>query len=134
MISKRAYYIWRRRCLYIVFGGITTLINIGTYWVMARLFGSTTLVATLIAWVTAVFFAYVSNRKIVFRSKVFGLKNICRECVTFFSCRLMTGVLDILCMYIFVDLLCINDMLVKSLADILVILLNYLASKLIIFR
>lgn len=134
MVSKRAYYIWRRRCLYIIFGGITTLINITIYWGMVEFFHSTTLLATSIAWIMAVFFAYVSNRRIVFRSKISGIKNICRECATFFSCRLFTGILDMLCMYCFVDLLRFDGVLVKGLVDIFVIFLNYLASKVIIFK
>lgn len=119
---------------YLFFGVCTTIINVIVYWGSAHLFGMSTMLSTILAWMFAVLFAYVTNRKWVFHSKVSGIKAILTEMVSFFSCRLATGVVDWLCMYVFVDILQINDVLIKIVANILVIILNYVASKLLIFK
>ena len=119
---------------YGVFGVLTTLANIVVYWIMAHVFHLGTMPSTLVAWVSAVLFAYVTNRKWVFHSEASGRKSILKELVSFFACRIATGVLDWVCMYVFVDVLHINDMFIKVSVNILVIILNYVASKLVIFK
>lgn len=119
---------------YGIFGVLTTLVNIGAYWVLAHLLHYPTMPATILAWIAAVLFAYVTNRKWVFHSKASSPKEIAAEIVSFFACRLATGVVDWLCMFVFVDMLRFNDVLVKAAANVLVIVLNYIASKLFIFR
>lgn len=120
--------------LYAVFGVLTTLVNIASYWICAYLVGLAVMVSTVIAWVTAVLFAYGTNRKWVFHSEAEGAEAICKELVYFFTCRLVTGMIDWGCMFVFADVMCFNDVAVKTLANILVILLNYVASKFVIFR
>ena len=119
---------------YGVFGVLTTLVNIVVYWIMAHVFHLGTIPSTLVAWVSAVLFAYVTNRKWVFHSEASGRKSILKELVSFFAGRIATGVLDWVCMYVFVDVLHINDMFIKVSVNILVIILNYVASKLVIFK
>lgn len=120
--------------LYGIFGVLTTVVNIATYWVAAHPLGLSVMVSTVIAWIAAVLFAYVTNRKWVFHSQAQGTKEIVRELVSFFACRLATGVVDWACMFIFVDLLHFNDVIIKAAANVLVIILNYVASKLVIFK
>jgi len=120
--------------LYAVFGVLTTLVNVVSYYICARILALNTVVSTVIAWLLAVIFAYVTNRKWVFESKENTTKGIIREIVAFFSCRIATGVLDVVIMFVFVDLLAWNDVFIKLASNVLVILLNYAASKLIIFR
>jgi len=119
---------------YIFFGGCTTLVNIIVYWFLAHPLGMATIPATIVAWCAAVLFAYLTNRRWVFYSTARGQSELLKELGSFFACRLATGVLDWACMYVFVDLLFINDMLIKILANILVIILNYIASKKVIFK
>lgn len=119
---------------YLFFGVCTTAVNIAAYWVCAHLFEYTVMVSTIIAWILAVLFAYVTNRKWVFHSDAKGKEAIIKEIFSFFSCRLTTGVMDWLCMFVFVDKLLWNDVFIKFAANVLVIILNYVASKLIIFR
>ena len=119
--------------LYGFFGGCTTLVNIVAYAFSTRICHIGTVGSTIFAWVMAVIFAYVTNRRFVFESKVTQIKGIIREIIAFFSCRLLTGALDLLMMYVFVDMVGINDMLMKIINNIIVIILNYIASKLIIF-
>lgn len=89
---------------------------------------------TVIAWIASVLFAYVTNRKWVFHSEANGINEISKEICSLFMCRLVTGVVDWACMWIFVEILNFNDVLIKILANILVIVLNYVASKIFIFR
>lgn len=119
---------------YLFFGVCTTVVNIMVYWICAHFFKYTVMVSTIIAWVLAVAFAYVTNRKWVFHSCANGKEAIIKEIVSFFGCRLTTGVIDWLCMFVFVDKLLWNDVFVKFAANVLVIILNYIASKLVIFR
>ena len=90
--------------------------------------------STIFAWVLAVLFAYITNRKWVFHSTAKGSKEILKEMVSFFSCRLATGIVDWLCMFVFVDLLKFNDLIIKVAANVVVVVLNYVASKLFIFK
>lgn len=120
--------------LYVVFGGFTTLINILIYYVCARLLHMATIPSNIIAWVVAVLFAYITNRRWVFDSKSNTIKGIIVEVSTFAGCRLLTGGIDVGVMYVFVDICGFNDMIVKVLSNIIVIVLNYVASKLVIFK
>ena len=128
--------------LYIFFGGVTTLVNIGTFFILNKLLLSTTSInedisvniANIIALLTSILIAYLTNRKWVFDSKANGGKEIFREIVTFFSCRGLTMLLDMGIMNLFVVVLGYNELLIKILANIIVIILNYVLSKLIIFR
>lgn len=119
---------------YAVFGVLTTLVNIFVYWLSAHLAGIGTMPSTIIAWVVSVVFAYLTNRKWVFHSKTSQFREIITEFTSFVVCRLATGVIDWLCMFIFVDLIHFNDVFVKIAANIVVIILNYIASKLVIFK
>ena len=119
---------------YLFFGVCTTLVNVATYWICAHPLSLGIMASTVIAWILAVFFAYVTNRKWVFHSEAHGVNEVSKEIVSFFGCRLATGVVDWLCMFVFVELLNINDVVVKVAANIIVIVLNYIASKLVIFK
>lgn len=126
--------IYKDIVFYIIFGVCTTLVNIIVFWIMAHRMGMSTLQSTIIAWITAVLFAYLTNRKWVFHSKAKDITSRCYEIMSFFLCRLATGVIDWLCMWIFVDILGINDIFMKAFTNILIIALNFIASKLIIFK
>ena len=90
--------------------------------------------STILAWVLSVLFAYVTNRKWVFHSEADTKKAVVKEIISFFACRIGTELVDLAAMFIFVDLLHCNDMAVKVIANIVVIILNYAASKFVIFR
>ena len=119
---------------YLFFGVCTTVVNVMAYWICTHPLSLKTMVSTIIAWILAVLFAYVTNRKWVFRSEAHEVQDICKEMASFFGCRLATGIVDWLSMYVSVELLSANDVFVKIAANILVIVLNYVASKLIIFK
>lgn len=131
---KKLIVKYRHLILYGIFGILTTLVNIAAYWVCTRLFHMPTVPATVTAWVAAVLFAYFTNRKWVFESGAKGAREIIAECAKFFALRAATGVLDIIIMYVSVDVLGWNDVLMKVVSNIVVILLNYIASRFVIFK
>lgn len=143
---------YKEMILYVVFGVLTTLVNIVVYGVMYDQ-GCSNMLSTVVAWILSVLFAYITNKLFVFESKAFAVKVLLTEMVSFFLCRLATGLMDMAIMYVFVDMdildmmkfkLNINlgitemtvrfHMIVKILSNVLVIILNYVASKLIIFK
>jgi len=119
---------------YAIFGVLTTLVNIAAYWALVHLFRLGVMPGTIIAWAAAVLFAYVTNRKWVFHSDAHSREEISKELISFFSCRFGTGVVDWLCMWFFVDMVRLNDLVIKAVANVIVIILNYIASKLIVFK
>jgi putative flippase GtrA len=123
---------YRQIILYLIFGALTTLINIVAYWVFAHPLSLGTLASTILAWLTSVFFAFFTNKSIVFESK--GKKRFFFELATFLGARVFTGVLDLGIMFLFVDVLLFNDMAIKIISNIVVIVLNYILSKFIIFK
>lgn len=124
---------YKRVAAYLFFGVCTTLVNIAAYFVSTRFLHIGILISTALAWFLAVMFAYATNRKYVFESQNEAKKAVLIEFASFISCRLITGAIDLGMMYCFVDLLKLNDLIVKIAANLFVIISNYIASKLIIF-
>lgn len=120
--------------LYLIFGGLTTVVNIAIYWLCVHLLGTSVMFGAIMAWALAVLFAYVTNRGMVFHSSASGAQEILKEIGAFFACRLGTGVIDWVIMFIFVTMLHFNDMIIKVLSNIIVIVLNFVLSKFVIFK
>ncbi len=131
---KKTFLKYRELILYIFFGGCTTVVNVMIYYMSTRLIGIGIVVSTLLAWWGSVLFAYITNRLLVFRSRNHELKAILFEFAFFLACRLFTGLLDIFIMYLFVDRLGWHDLVMKFLSNFIVILANYIASRLFIFK
>ena len=119
---------------YVCFGVLTTVVNYVSFWLFAHPLGCGTVVSTAVAWLLSVLFAYVTNRRWVFHSEAKGASEIGKEFAAFFSARLGTGLLDILIMYLCVDLLGWNDMVMKLASNVIVVILNYILSKFFIFK
>ena len=122
---------------YVFFGGLTTLVNLLVF-ALAGWAGMGTFGAVTLAWVLAVVFAYLTNRRWVFKSTAKGAKNILSEAAAFFSLRAGTYFLDLGIVWIFVEVLLFNSTLqsyiVKFGATVLVVIANYLFSKFFVFR
>ena len=116
---------------YIIFGILTTLVNIAVYLFFTKILGVNYLISNVIAWFLSVLFAYVTNRIWVFESVN---TNILKEITLFFSGRIFSGVVDTLLMFIFIDMLLVNDSISKIIIQIIVVVLNYVFSKLIVFK
>lgn len=133
-IMKNKLIKYKEIILYVFFGGMTTLVNIFSYYFCSHMIQINTTFSTIIAWLLSVVFAYVTNKIWVFESKSIDLKSVFKEVISFFGCRLATGIMDLIIMIIFVNYLSFNDMIIKIISNILVIVLNYVASKLVIFK
>lgn len=129
LISKYKHLI-----LYGVFGVGTTVVNWASYYLCFHLLSISNVVSNIIAWILAVAFAFVTNKIWVFGSRAYDPKTLLYEIWTFVAARLATGVLDLGIMYWAVDLHSMNASLWKLLSNLIVILLNYIFSKLIIFK
>ena len=119
---------------YLFFGAVTTFVNIITYFITYNLLHIPNVISTIIAWIISVIVAYITNKLWVFESKSFESKVLIKEVSSFFSCRLLTGILDVAIMWICVDLLLLNSTVIKILSNIIVIIANYAVSKMFIFK
>ena len=133
-VIKRLIEKYQSFIFYGIFGVLTTIVNIVTYQLCYERFGISNTISNVAAWILAVTFAYLTNKVWVFESKSWKWEILKREIPTFISCRLATGVLDIVIMYICVDVMQWHAMLMKIISNILVIILNYIFSKLVIFK
>lgn len=120
--------------LYLAFGAGTTLINLITYQMCYYALEISNVNAVIFAWLAAVMFAFVTNKLWVFESKRTSSKIIIKECITFFSCRMLTGSFDLLIMYYAVDVFEFDAFLWKLISNIAVIVLNYLAGRFVVFK
>lgn len=120
--------------VYVIFGVFTTVVNIVTYNVCYYNLELSNTLSNILAWILAVTFAYLTNKVWVFESKSWAWDVLKREVPAFISCRLATGVLDIVIMYIAVDVMGGHAMIMKIISNVLVIILNYVFSKLVIFK
>lgn len=124
---------FRSQILYLVFGVLTTIINIVVY-ALLRMTDMPVQVAYWLAWFVAVLAAYLTNRKWVFDSQAGTVREYFDEIVKFYVARLATGVIGSGIMWIGVSWLHQNDMLWNVIQNIFVIVSNYILSKLVIFR
>lgn len=120
--------------LYLFFGGVTTLVNILTYALFAKVLSTDYMVSNIIAWITGVSVAYFTNKIYVFESKSVRKSALLRELTTFFIARLLTLLIDMFVMYIGISIFKFNDIIIKIIANIIVIFSNYFLSKYIIFK
>lgn len=125
---------YREVIAYLICGGLTTLVNFGSYWLLTRLLTVDTVPANVAANALSILFAYVVNKLLVFRSRTSGTGALLTEAGSFFLSRLFSMLLDTAIVWLFADLLHINDIAVKLAANVVVVVVNYLTSKLVVFR
>ncbi len=125
---------YKNLILYAFFGVCTTAVNVVTYNIIYNRLQISNVISTIIAWVVAVIFAFITNKLFVFDSKSFVWSKLRYELVTFLTCRILTGVLDVGIMFVAVDFMNWNGTVWKIISNVLVIILNYVASKLVIFK
>ena len=121
---------------YIIAGVLTTLLNYAVYFLVRLAFPGDfgTVIANAVAWTAAVLFAFVVNKIFVFDSPSWDRKTLLREFFPFIAARLLSLGFDMLFVYVTVELLHWNEPLMKILSNVFVLLMNYIASKFIIFK
>lgn len=124
----------RELIVYLIVGVLTTLVNLIVYLLFTRVLLFNEYVSNLFAWVAAVLFAFVTNKFIVFKSMKKDFKTIFKEASSFIGMRIISLGLDMLCMFIVIDILLLSDLIAKLFSQIIVTLSNYIFSKLFIFK
>lgn len=119
---------------YLFFGGLTTLVNYIIYLPCYNWLQLSAAVSNLIAWVVAVAFAYLTNKPFVFKSHDWSAKTVIPELAKFIGCRVGSGLLETGILFVAVDLLLRNGNIWKLVTSVLVVILNYIASKLLVFK
>ena len=119
---------------YVVFGVLATVVNLVAFNLCDLWFAMPTWLSTSIAWLAAVIFAYFTNKTFVFHSKTHGFKELAREAGMFFGARALTYLIDLGGMLLLVDVLHVSGGISKILCNIIVLVLNYVFSKLFIFN
>ena len=119
---------------YVFFGAVTTVVNLVVYYICYNMAGLNSDLSTVIAWVLAVLTAFLTNKPFVFGSHDWSMKVLLPEAGSFFGCRLGSGLVELVLMHVTVEMLGWPGMLMKLLVNVIVMILNYVASKLLVFR
>lgn len=120
--------------IYLIFGVLTTVVNYIVYLPCYNILCLSASVSNMIAWAVAVAFAYLTNKPFVFRSHDWSAKTVVPELTKFVGSRVASGLLETLIIFVTVDCLLWNGNIMKLATSVLVVLLNYVASKLLVFR
>ena len=119
---------------YLFVGVATTVVNYIVYYLATRVLSMGVMAGTWTAWVAAVAFGYVANKAFVFHTHCDSALALLREAAGFFSMRLVSLGMETVLMYLTVTVLGLNDLVMKLVINIVVIILNYVFSKLFIFK
>lgn len=144
---------------YMIFGVMTTVIDFGVYTPLTAIFGADYklagvlpwyIITSVIAWIAAVLFAYITNKKWVFEGKDWSAETVTRELTSFAGGRILTLLLQLFLMWLMIDVTHLNktalftliagvvgfegDFAVKAMVAVVVVILNYIISKLFVFR
>lgn len=135
---KNLYLKYEEIINYLIVGALTTLITLITYFLFTNTFLSNKSdldiqIANVLSWICAVIFAYFTNRKFVFKSKSHGSKQI-QEIINFFASRVASLLIDMSLMFILFSIMHINDAICKLITQVVVIVMNYVLAKIIVFK
>lgn len=119
---------------YLFFGVCTTIINYLVYIPCYNIWGMSATVSNLIAWVIAVTAAFLTNKPFVFKSHDWSAKTVIPELTKFLGCRIGSGVAETVILFLAVDLIGWNGNIWKLVTQVMVVILNYIGSKLLVFR
>lgn len=120
--------------IYLFFGGLATVVNIVTYAMAFQLFNLSWPVSNAISWICSVLFAYVTNKVWVFQSKTGNFKELAWEFGKFVFARVVSFGMDMICMYLFIDMLHTGNLIAKIITQVVVVVANYVFSKVFIFK
>ena len=135
--GNRWKHLWERYrdvAVYLVFGVLTTVVNYLVYLPCYNYLGFTAAISNALAWVAAVAFAYLTNKPFVFGSHDWSARVVLPELGKFVACRVGSGLVETVILLVSVDILRGNGNLWKLVTSVLVVILNYVASKWLVFR
>lgn len=133
---KELYLKYKEIINYLIFGVLTTVVSLVTYYICVYTIldpnnAVQLQIANVISWIISVAFAYITNRKFVFESKE---KNKIKEASKFVTSRIVTLIMDMAIMYVGVTALKFNDKIMKLISQVVVIVMNYILSKILVFK
>jgi len=119
---------------YLFFGGLTTVVSFGVYWLCLHMLGMEGYQSNAVSWVAAVAFAFLTNKPFVFKSNDWSAKVVWPELTKFVGCRVGSGVLETAIIFLTVDILSWHGDWMKVFTSVLVVVLNYFGSKFLVFK
>ncbi len=119
---------------YLIFGVLTTVVNFLVYYPLTNILGLDATFSNVIAWAVSVAFAFVTNKPFVFKSHDWSAKVVVPELYKFVGTRVGSGALETVMIFLLVNLLRSDGNVVKLVVSVLVVIINYVGSKLIVFR
>ena len=125
---------YRDILIYLLFGALTTLVNFLIYFPLYNWISCSAAFSNAIAWVVAVAFAFLTNKPFAFQSNNWSAHILIPELIKFISCRIGSGLIETMSLWLLVDLLNWNGNWVKLAVSVLVVVLNYISSKWIVFN
>ena len=131
---KALYKKYREPVVYVFFGGLTTLVDFGVYMILTDCFMMNLVAANSLAWGAAVIFAFAVNKAFVFADSRTDISVVLAQFVSFASMRAVSGGLSTFFLWLFAELFGFNDLAVKGIISFAVIVLNYIFSKVFIFK
>ena len=131
---KKIWQTYQEYIVYLIFGVLTTLVNYAIYFICRDYFAIHYSVSNVIAFAIAVIFAFITNKLFVFHSSNIKLNYVYKEFISFVSLRIVSMLVETLLLVVFVELLKVDDGLMKIIVSIGTIVLNYVFSKWITFR
>ncbi|MCT3020631.1 GtrA family protein [Pediococcus pentosaceus] len=131
---NQLFYKYKSVISYLFWGVVTTIVNIGVFAILSDYLHLFYQVSNVIAWFVSVLVAYVSNKLWVFNSRTETTGQLVTEAVRFFLMRTATLAIDIIILYIGITLLNGNDIIVKIIDNVVVVISNYAFSKMVVFK
>lgn len=133
-VFKPFYKRHKEVLLYLFFGGVAVLLNLGLFFLFDQVLKINELIANVICWIICVLFQFVTNRTWVFEAKEEKTNTLLGQMLSFFGGRLFTLGVEEAILAIFITWLMLNSIVVKIIAQIVIIVLNYIISKFVVFR
>ena len=132
---KGLYLNYKEIVNYLFFGVLATIVNFVSYFIFARVLKIDEVISSGLSWFVSVLFAYTTNKLFVFDSKTETKKDLIKECISFFLARVVSGITcDVGTFALMVKVFHINDIFSKIVTQVMVVIVNYLFSKFVVFR
>ena len=132
---KGLYLQYKEVINYLIFGVLATIVNFVSYFIFARILKIDEVISSGLSWLVSVLFAYTTNKIFVFESKTKTAKEFLKEMASFFLARIISGITcDVGTFALMVKVFKINDIFSKIVTQIMVVILNYILSKFVVFK
>lgn len=127
-------FINKETITYIIFGILTTAVNYIAYFILYKFTALDALIYNTIAWAVSVIFAFITNKIFVFESKKWNARTVFKEFIPFVGARILSLLLEEAFLFITVEMANMHELIAKIIISVVVVIVNYFASKFFIFR